>query len=181
MRDMHHLGSLLETTLAVSRRFDRPAADVRRYMTTPDHWPLVLEATQEIRGERTDQPCPVGTSFVDVIKVAPGVTVDVEWTVRLDEPGHWEITASSPVSHDPTHGTLELTLTYTFTAAEPTTVEPGVLVTRTVHAHHAGDAPVPLPYRDVCTDSAAAAGLLAAFAAVLEAESAPGYARATAP
>jgi hypothetical protein len=160
---------MLDTTLAVSRRINRPAADVRRFIATPDNWPLV-EASQEVRGEGTDQPGPLGASFVDVIKVAPGVTVDVEWTVSTDEPEHWAITASVPVGPDPAHGALELSITYTFVAAEPGTTEPGVLVTRTVHAHHAVDAPIPLPFRDACTDAVGAVGSLAAFAAALETE-----------
>jgi hypothetical protein len=155
---------MLETTLAVSRRINRPAADVRRFIATPDNWPLV-ESSQEVRGEGTDQPGPLGASFIDVIKVAPGVTVDVEWTVSRDEPEHWEITATVPVSPDPAHGVLELAITYRFAADEP-----GVLVTRTVHALHAVEAPVPLPFRDACTDAVVAAGGLVAFAAALETE-----------
>jgi hypothetical protein len=56
-------------------------------MTTPAIWAVVSPVTEEVRGEHTDRPAVLGTTFVDVLRLGPDLatakaaTAEVDWTV----------------------------------------------------------------------------------------------------
>ncbi len=150
---------MLDTTLETSVTIALPVAQVHDFMSTPDHWAPASELTDEIRGERTDQPATLGDQFVDVLRLGPDTTVEVEWTVTRDEPGvAWQISTDPPASADPADGRVHVTLTYTY--AEGPLNADTTLLTRTVRAVYPGTAPLPLSYRDTFTDQAAATQFL---------------------
>ncbi|MCK9893663.1 SRPBCC family protein [Frankia sp. AgB32] len=157
---------MLDTTLETSVTIALPVAEVHRFMTTPDHWAPASTVTEQIRGEHTDRPATLGDRFVDVLRLAPDATVEVEWTVTRDEPDvAWQISTDPPATADPADGRVHVTLTYTY--AEGPLDADTTLLTRTVRAVYPGTAPLPLPYRDTFTNQAAATSFLTAMRAAM--------------
>ncbi|SNQ47813.1 conserved hypothetical protein [Frankia canadensis] len=154
---------MLDTTLEASLTIPRPPADVHAFMTTPDNWAAASPLTESIRGENTDRPATLGTTFVDVLRLGEAaMTVEVEWTVTRDEPGiTWQIATDPPASSDPADGRVHVTLTYAY--ADSPLGTGSTLLTRVVRATYPGSAPLPLAYRDTFTNQAAANHFLAAM------------------